>query len=1137
MTQLQVRVFGPLQVSLDGHAARIGAGRQQAVLGRLVLAGGKTIAADRLAEDVWEGAPPPHASSVLQVQVHNLRRVLEPHRRPRTPARILVSEAGGYALRLDATNVDAWRFEQLLRQYEQKAHAAARPDAGERYRMLDEALHCWRGTAFESFASASWATAEVARLTDLRITATEMRAEAALELGRVGEVVAVLRQQVEEYPGREESARLLALAQHRLGQQIEALATVRRTRDYLRSEFGIDPGQRLCELESAILNQTVDEGRECVPVIPEEPVRPRIPISRDERPGRASVATSPRFYPAQRRMINATAAEACADGLRVIWLMGESGTGKTALVSGIAIGLAEDGWATAFGRCPEVDGAPPAWVWTEILAELEGAVLDSRLAAVPDSRLAAVPDSRPAPLDPFTIVQAVTARGREITARMPLAIFVEDAHRADAATLQVLRQLATWLHREPILVVLTVRGGEPTPALRATEAALVDRATARVQLAGLDLAGTREVAEQIGLTDLDEDSLRALHRRTGGNPLFIRELSKLLVAGGDPKGLPESIRAVLIERIERLPTGVLAVLQHIAVWGKAIDLDTLAELSGVGEEELVDLVDTAVAADLLVFDARGRMVPDHPLIQDAVYNSIAPLRRSRMHWNTVEFIQHRATGHDSDLVEVTALAHHAARGATRTTAAYALGRVVAAARTCENLGMRADATRWWRTAVGLHELADHTVPSAPRADREMLLDTLCAFTGALANEGCVRSARAVRDRALDVAEALSEPEQLLRALTCWRAPTLHGVRDWCLRGDRVRTAVEAVLAGAHSPRDQAWLLVTLVFESELDADPDVTRGHARRALELASPTGDLPLICAALHALAHTVSGPARLDGWRPVADELMRAARGGRSLDYQSLAHFLRFRAACHEVDLAAAGRHAIRALECAISAEFRQPLDQLLAFPAVAAVLLGDLDAAERRYRRYVTRTIRPGVANEEFVRLTAALTLAWARGDLSVLLDRLALWYEREPALVAQVYVVALLHAGSAVRAREVFHENPVVAPYFHWPVMAAFRGWAALALRELDAARELYDALTPHSGTIIGFDSGAAAFGPMDALLGDLAEVLGDSDAAALRTRATLMIDSVRTSLRSLSPVLDSIEDLCADPASDGLGSAP
>ncbi len=1117
MTELQVRVFGPLRVSLDGHAARIGTGRQQAVLGRLVLAGGKTIAVDRLAEDVWDGAPPAQAAAVLQVQIHNLRRVLEPTRRPRTPARILVSEAGGYALRLDAGSVDAWRFEELLRLYQLKAHSVNdRPTAGERYRMLDEALNCWRGNAFESFPGASWATAEVTRLTDLRISATEMRAEAALELGRVGEVIAVMRQQVEENPGREESARLLASAQYRVGQQVEALATLRRTREFLRSEFGIDPGQRLNDLESAILNQSLEFHRD---VGADNSISLRNPqVGAGIRPGRATVATAAVFYPRQRAAIQATATETRADGLRVIWLMGESGTGKTALVAGVLGGLAAEGWTTASGQCPEIDGAPPAWVWTEILAELGGA---------PDPA-----ESRQGPIDPFTIAQAVASRCRELAGGGPVAIVLEDAHRAEAATLQVLRQLATWLHREPVLIVMTVRGSELTPLLRATEAAIADRTTERVQLSGLDLAGTREITRQVGLASIDDETLRVLHRRTGGNPLFIRELSKLLAARGDLVGLPESIRAVLIERIERLPAGVLAVLQHLAVWGRAVDIDTLAELSGVPEESLVDLIDTAAAADLVTFDGCGRIMPDHPLIQDSVYDSIPPLRRSRMHWNALALMESREPGGGADLREATALAYHSARGATRTTARHALEHVTAAARICDSLGMRGDATRWWRAAVGLHELADHTMSSAARAERESLLDTLCAFTNALALDGRVRAARAVQERALGLAESLSGHDQVVRALTCWRAPVVHGIRDWYPRDSRVRDALASAIARENSRHDEAWLLVALVFETPTGVGIDSARQRAARALATAQDSGDLELFCAALNAVAYTTVGSARLDRWRVLADDLLRVSLDARSLDYQALAHYMRFRVACRDVDLAEATRHAVRALECAIRGESQQLLCQLIAFPAVVRVLRGELSAAESDYRRFGAATTRTGITDEEAIRMTGAVTIAWARGDLSVVLNRVARWFVAEPELVAQLYVLALIHAGDSVRARAIFREYDRVADGFHWQVMSAFRGYAAVALGEMDAAGEIYDALRPHSGTFIGLDSGVTTFGPMDGLLADLAELRGDSDtAAAMRAAAETLVIDVRRSLDSLAPLLDSIDERCGGSTSD------
>ncbi|WP_067535071.1 AfsR/SARP family transcriptional regulator [Nocardia crassostreae] len=252
-----MRILGPLQVEIDGAPVEIRGRIQRALLGRLAIAQGQVDSTGRLVDDIWEGEPPPSAVSVLQVQIHNLRRVFEPQRARRAPAAVLVSEPHGYALRLAAEDVDAWHFEALLAEYEKRVRELADEfDAVRRCDLLDVALACWRGPALESFPDARWGEAEVARLTDLRLLAAELRARAALELDRSTEVVTGLRPQVEQYPQREESARLLATAQYRLGQQTDALATLRRAREFLIREMGVNPGRRLQELETAILTQS-----------------------------------------------------------------------------------------------------------------------------------------------------------------------------------------------------------------------------------------------------------------------------------------------------------------------------------------------------------------------------------------------------------------------------------------------------------------------------------------------------------------------------------------------------------------------------------------------------------------------------------------------------------------------------------------------------------------------------------------------------------------------------------------------------------------------------------------------------------------------------------------------------------------
>lgn len=243
---VRVGVLGPVTAWVDGAEAALGGPRQRTVLARLVAAGGRTVTADRLVQDLWE-TPPPGALAAVRTFVAALRRGLEPGRTARTPARLLVTDGPGYALR-DA-DVDAWSFEAAVAGARDLAPAAARTS-------LDRALGTWRGTPYAGLDQ-PWATAERARLTELRLVATERRAEVRIALGDAAGVVPGLDAHVAEHPWREEAWRLLALALYRSGRQADALAVLRRARAMLADELGVDPGPRLAELEGQVLRHDV----------------------------------------------------------------------------------------------------------------------------------------------------------------------------------------------------------------------------------------------------------------------------------------------------------------------------------------------------------------------------------------------------------------------------------------------------------------------------------------------------------------------------------------------------------------------------------------------------------------------------------------------------------------------------------------------------------------------------------------------------------------------------------------------------------------------------------------------------------------------------------------------------------------
>ncbi|MEU8757017.1 BTAD domain-containing putative transcriptional regulator [Streptomyces chartreusis] len=247
-------VLGPVTAwDADGNTIALKGPRHRSVLARLIVARGRVVPVAHLVDDLWDD-PPADPVGALRTFVAALRRALEPDRSPRTPARLLVTEGPGYALRVPTDAVDAWWFERAV------ADAAKLPPE-EATGRLDEALGRWRGPAYAEFAEQPWARADGRRLTELRLHAVELRAEALMSLGEADRAAADLRAHGAEHPWRENAWRLLALALYRTGRQADALEVLRGARTLLADQLGIDPGPGLRALEEDILQQAEHLGR------------------------------------------------------------------------------------------------------------------------------------------------------------------------------------------------------------------------------------------------------------------------------------------------------------------------------------------------------------------------------------------------------------------------------------------------------------------------------------------------------------------------------------------------------------------------------------------------------------------------------------------------------------------------------------------------------------------------------------------------------------------------------------------------------------------------------------------------------------------------------------------------------------
>ena len=130
------------------------------------------------------------------------------------------------------------------------------PGPGRRVPALDDALRLWRGPPYAEYVGEPWVEAEAVRLTELRAVARERLLEARLQLGDAAVLVGELEALVAEDPLREERWRLLVLALYRAQRQADALAALRRARETLAEELGVDPGPALRALEAEVLAQS-----------------------------------------------------------------------------------------------------------------------------------------------------------------------------------------------------------------------------------------------------------------------------------------------------------------------------------------------------------------------------------------------------------------------------------------------------------------------------------------------------------------------------------------------------------------------------------------------------------------------------------------------------------------------------------------------------------------------------------------------------------------------------------------------------------------------------------------------------------------------------------------------------------------
>ncbi|WP_249374706.1 AfsR/SARP family transcriptional regulator [Streptomyces sp. I05A-00742] len=256
--EVEFRVLGPVEAAVGGRWVDLGAPKQRAALVLLVSQVGQPVSVDVLVEALWDGRPPQSAITSLHAYIANLRRALEPHRAPRTPATVLCTRGRGYLLNSRAVEVDAHRF------WESATAGWQALDRGDPQRALyafEAGLALWRGEAYAEMAAAPHVAPEAVRLEELRLSVIESRCATLIAVGNHEMAVPELVAFTQAHPLREYGCELLTLALYRAGRQADALSVLRAHQKKMVEDLGISPSPALQHLELEILRQAPELER------------------------------------------------------------------------------------------------------------------------------------------------------------------------------------------------------------------------------------------------------------------------------------------------------------------------------------------------------------------------------------------------------------------------------------------------------------------------------------------------------------------------------------------------------------------------------------------------------------------------------------------------------------------------------------------------------------------------------------------------------------------------------------------------------------------------------------------------------------------------------------------------------------
>jgi class 3 adenylate cyclase len=522
---------------------------------------------------------------------------------------------------------------------------------------------------------------------------------------------------------------------------------------------------------------------------------------------------------------------------RLLMLVGEPGIGKTRTSEELATYAGLRNAKVLWGKCYEGEGAPAYWPWVqlirsyvhdrdakEVMSEMgPGAADIAEVVSEVKERLPGLP--APPQLDPeqarFRLFDSITTFLKNASTRQPHVLILDDLHWADKPSLLLLQFMARELRGSRLLVMGTYRDVELRRAhpLSQTLGELGREGLShRILLRGLTERDVERFIEMTAGVDPPRTLVEAVYRETEGNPFFVNEVVRLLVADGRLENvddvtswsvtIPQGVREVVGRRLDHLSEECNQVLTIGSVIGREFDLSTIEKVSDLSGDPLLEALEEAVAARV-ISEVPNRLEVysfAHALIRETLYEELSTARRVRVHRQIGEVLEEVAS--DEQLPQ---LAYHFSEAAQGGDVDKAIDYTTRAAERALDLLAYEEAANHYARALQVLEMKE-------AEDDVARCELLLSLGSAQFKSGNTEGGRNTFDRCIETARKLGDPERFAWAALGYAEDFLIGISE-----EKVVSDLEEALAGLPEGDSELRARLMARLGGELYFSPDKER--------------------------------------------------------------------------------------------------------------------------------------------------------------------------------------------------------------------------------------------------------------------------------------------------------------------------